>query len=195
MGAHRARKFWSDEDVAQLRELVAAGTPYGDMAKVFGCTYDAVEAKARSLGIAYPRQERWSPEEVEQIRVWLEAGWSVTDIAHALGVSRGSVYHCTRTHLGHVAWHKPRVRQDSSLLLLTARVSADDDDTALDDDLGPTTTLSAVARTGCRHVYGSPLASDPAMCGRAVRDGSRFGWCEHHERRFMRQVPADEAAA
>lgn len=93
----RARHKWTDEELAELKELVETGFHYEDIARHFGVTQASITIAARKQGLSNGLTSTkrshvaWNADEVRVLTRMYEGGDAVTDICEKLGRSEQSV--------------------------------------------------------------------------------------------------------
>jgi hypothetical protein len=81
---------WTNERIAQLRELHAAGKPYRAIALKLGVTVRAISGAASRYGLKF-YEPRPPQRKAETIKAARRVGFSYTETARIAGVSRNAV--------------------------------------------------------------------------------------------------------
>ena len=91
------RRPWTDEDIKVLKELIAKGSPYQEVAFALNRSYYSVKCKMHTLykaGTAKEKAPRWSFHEIGMLKQYIRKPCTKEDIEKlrtTLGRSRDSI--------------------------------------------------------------------------------------------------------
>lgn len=172
--------FWTDEEDAFFRENYGK-IPTAEIAKKVGRTKTAVQDRARRCGIVASRDGKhpsltWTPEEDAFLRAhYLE--WEARRIGNELGKTKNSVIG-RANRLGLQSPKKGRIPPRPSQIVVSVPREVD---------------MAGERQKGCQWIEGDPLRGDHTYCGKPLKRGSRFSYCEeHHLVVFRKAIPKEQ---
>jgi hypothetical protein len=84
-------KLWTDEDMAKLKELLAAGADRNDIAEQMGRTVGAIYQKMWRHGLLPQSEEVWPKERIAELLRLHKLGHSRSEIGKLMGTTKNAI--------------------------------------------------------------------------------------------------------
>jgi GcrA cell cycle regulator len=169
---------WTEEEVAQLRDLTEQGLAASAIGRRMGKTRNAIIGKWGRMGDRAPRRRPhgppvWISEKVDKLRKLWIGGYEVRQIADRLGMSVAAVY-------GKIRQVRPKHENAFPLREMHKKPTPKHLPYTAKPFSGNTVSFREHLDSQCRYIVGNPAGADTLYCADERLDG--VSYCAVHAR-------------